>query len=89
MSGALRVVRVEPIDDEMPAEVAPGDLLLGMTMVIDEGEKRLVRFEGFEDLTENVTPIATREGSKAEFWLMRDGEIASTEVFVRRPPRKP
>ena len=91
MSGALRVVRAYPIDRKHDLEVLPDDILLGMNVVtrtIQLNLTELVRFESTADLYDGLAPRATKEGEWCECWLLRNGEIITTKVFARRPPRK-
>jgi S1-C subfamily serine protease len=90
MAGALRVTRVGSLLGKERPAVEPGDLLLGITSITmgtAAVHERLVRFESLADLSEAIAPLATKEGGGHLFWLWRDGEVVSTEVFVRRPPR--
>jgi S1-C subfamily serine protease len=90
MTGALRVTRAAPLDDEHPLAVQAGDLLLGVTAITSNTTdvyERLVRFDDLDDMKAELDLLATKEGSEATFWLLRDGEVVSTRVFARRPPR--
>jgi S1-C subfamily serine protease len=90
MSGALRVARVGSLFGKERPPVQAGDLLLGITSY-ERGttavHERLRRFESIADLSAAITPLATKEGGSHQFWLLRDGEIKTLEVFIRRPPR--
>jgi S1-C subfamily serine protease len=90
MAGALRVVRVGSLMGKDRPLVRTGDLLLGVTSFTRGTaavHERLVRFESLADLAATLTPLATKEGGSHRFWLWRDGEIVTADVFVRRPPR--
>ena len=90
MAGALRVTRVGSLFGKDRPLVRPGDLLLGITSY-ERGttavHERLVRFESIADLATAIAPLATKEGGGHLFWVLREGEVLTVEVFVRRPPR--
>jgi S1-C subfamily serine protease len=91
MSGALRVTRARDLDDKHSQSVEVGDLVLGMTVftaTTADIYEQLVRFESIDDMKAQFDVLATKEGSEATCWLLRDGKIMSTKVFFRRPPRK-
>jgi len=90
MSGALRVIRAYPIDDDHDLAVLPDDLLLGMNVVtqtIQGDQYELVRFESLAQLSDALSPHATKEGEWCECWLLRKGEVITAKVFVRRALR--
>jgi S1-C subfamily serine protease len=90
MTGALRVVRVLPLDADHALAIEPGDLLLGMTAYdvgAREMHERLLRFESLAHLASCFAPRATKDGEEVGCWYWRDGEVLSTPVFVRRAPR--
>jgi len=90
MAGALRVTRVSSLFGKDRPLVEEGDLLLGITsftMGTAAIHERLERLESLSDLSAVIGPLATKEGDSHQMWLLRDGEIVTADVFVRRPPR--
>ena len=88
MTGALRVTRAYPLESRGSLDILSDDLLLGMNLVerrITGDSQVLVRFESIADLYEAFAPLATRDGVECECWLLRNGEIHTAKVFVRKP----
>ncbi len=90
MAGALRVERTQSIEADAANPVQPGDLLLGMSTrtrgaVADQYD--LTRFESLAAVGSAFDAIATKDGSRAELWLLRNGEVEAVRVLVRRAPR--
>jgi len=87
MAGALRVTRVVPHDPESDLGVAPGDLVLGMTVVtrgsaFDSYE--LLRFQDLADLGAALDPRAAEEET-VECWVMTGEAVRTVELDLRRP----
>jgi serine protease DegQ len=91
MSGALRVTRAQPIDEDHALDVQVGDLLLGITvitMTTADIYEKLERFESVDHMKRQFDAFATKDGQEGVCWILRDGEIISTQVWFKRPPRK-
>lgn len=90
MAGALRVERTQSLESEEENPVQPGDLLLGMSTrtrgaIADQYD--LTRYESLATVGQTFDAIATKDGERAEFWVLRDGRIEALRVLVRRAPR--
>ncbi|MCA8980744.1 MAG: trypsin-like peptidase domain-containing protein [Planctomycetes bacterium] len=88
MSGVLRVVRAQPIDVDHDLDLRPGDLFLGLSKLVYDDLKpsrELIKLDDLEILTDRFDPLATKDGTEVECWILRDGAVKTVKVFVRRP----
>lgn len=88
MSGALRVVRSHSIDVNYDVDLRAGDLLLGVTQLVYDTLKpsrELIKIDSLDRLTKIFEPLATKDGSEVECWVLRDGEVKTIKILVRRP----
>ncbi len=86
MSGVLRVTRAFPMGDADNA-LMPGDLLLGLTRLVYDSttpSRELIKLDDLATLTAHFDPLATRDGSTAQCWILRNGQVRTVDVAVKR-----
>lgn len=86
MNGVLRVTRSFPMGESDNA-FRSGDLLLGMTRLVYDSttpSRELIKLDDLATLTAHFDPLATRDGSEVECWVLRDGEVRTVDAFVKR-----
>lgn len=88
MGGVLRVVRAHSTDPRKDLGVRSGDLLLGITRLVYDSttpSRELIKLDSIERLTSTFDPLATKDGTETECWVLRDGEVLTVPVLVRYP----
>ena len=85
MVGALRVVQVHPGEQKRGLDIRADDLLLGVSMQIEDVHTKrteLVRFQKLADVSRSFDSLAKYEAQNWECWVFRDGKIRQVWVPV-------